>query len=963
LNLTGKLLVDNFSSIFKVKSFSLNFSALIYNQHGKLVETVSSENHRVFVQLERQSSGARLKENKIHLDLDILLPVASFIVFTSSLIFLDKFSEGVFSKDVSFLRVEEAFMKMKDEEEIIANIKLTKSNSKSVAWGILYQNRDGWYFETLDVHDDSNSWKEFTNSIQEDFINERIKKIIDPYLNKSLNELILNHETYNFKDYEKSRFFFSGKPTNEGNPVYYVILNRLDENLISAPDKFVVFLYEMMKDDLDKKFIIVVDASWEKFSKKKYSFLSIVRDILRLFQDHIPRCKEIFIVQPNPRNMKDVESVVSMIESKMKETKIKVLHDWQLLVDILKMKKIGIPITSKKFYPITYKVLCLFTGMEEWEKIHLKLTQNSILFIDPEQKKVFFEMFYSTIEAMCCRDSAPEIYLQYKETSDKRLINESRKKLPFRLLFESDADRDLISELIYNLSIHSLSLVTDSTFQVNTKKNVVTHNYVKVTHDSIIYFKLFQFNLEIPFTQISALKRLDDQLEVTYFQNGVETYFPIFTEKSKELKYSIEDAITRYYFHVDCDIKLFKVVKEDSIATKFFETALKSRIKDDLDSEWKKIYYFEALFNDLEKLFAKFQPDEKNRGLLSEENMFEVANKCNLTFSEDEIEHMIQLFNHKENDFLEFNNLLMEFIYFRKERDIVLKKRQLSSRRSSTPNFSPKSKSARFKMSPRITTLDKARMDEEKAKALEKLKIKQEEEKNQKKIEQENESKELDDLKNEVEKRLQEKKRKQEEEREEERKNTEIEELNQSKIKLATLSDSLKEKTKEIETLKLTTKSMEKILKSDDEEILRLNSELEPKTEEVSKLKLEIGILSERIKALEELYPPPKPVELPKMKINLKLLQDEDDENENIMVSPKAKDLIKKFSVTSPRVEKSTPTPMADQIRPPKISLPNEEKEIGLSELKKNLENKDKEKIAPWQRELLTKSSFSFAKK
>jgi hypothetical protein len=928
-----------------------------------LVGTLSSENPRMFVELEK--SGARLKEKTIHLDLEMLLPVASFIVFTSSLFLLDKFSEGVFSKEMSFLRVEGATMKIKDQEEIIANMKLSKSNSKCVAWGILFQNRDGWYFETLDLQDESNL-KELSDSIQEDIIDERIKHIVDPYLNKSLNELILNHETFNFKDYEKVRFFFSGKPTIDGNPVYYLILNRLDEKLISSPDKFVVFLFEMMKDDLDKNFIIVVDASWEKFSKKKYSFQSIVRDILRLFEDHLPRCKEIFIVQPNPRNMKDVDNVAGMIKSKMKETKIKVLHDWEILVDILKMKKIGIPITSKKFYPITHKIQCLFTGTEEWKSIHLKLTQNSILFIDPDQKKIIFEVFYSAIEAMCCRDSAPEIYLQFNETTDTRLINESRKKLPFRLLFESDADRDAMSELIYNLSIHSLSLVTDSTFQVNTKKNVVTHNYIKVTHDSIIYFKLFQLNLEIPLTQISALKRLDDQLEVTHFQNGVETFFPIFTEKSKELKYAIEDAIFRYHFHIDCDIKLFKVVKQDSIATKFFELALKNRIKDDFDSEWKKIYYFEALFHDLEKLFSKFQPDEKNRGALTEENMLEVANKCKIKLTDDEIEHLTQMFNHKENNFLEFNDLLMEFIYFRKERDIVSKKRQLSSRRSSTPNFSPKSKSARFKMSPRITTLDKARMDEEKAKALELAKLKEEEERKRQQIEQENESKEQDDLKNEVEKRLQEKKRKQEEERLETIKKAEIEELNQSNVKISSLKDSLKEKTKEIETIKMTIQSMGKILKSEDEEILKLNSELETKSEEVSKLNIEIEILSERIKKLEELHPPPKPIEvvkLPMMKINLNLLQDE-EENENPLMSPKAKDLIKKFSATSPRNEKQTKiSPKSDQFRAPKISLPIVEKEIELSELKKNLENKDQEKIAPWQRELLTKSSFSFTKK
>eukprot|EP01080_Neovahlkampfia_damariscottae_P000064 gene64-4313_t len=905
------------------RNFSIRPTALIFDQDGKLTETIDINNPNGVVKPDEilNKYGIALENNSFDLNFEILSPEVVFIIFTTSI--------SIYTKNMSYLRVMDSTMKVKHKKSTLTTIQLSKSTLKTMIWSMFYQTRNGWFLMNLDIPSNGTTNQDLLPTIKDDILEPLDKEVLLKYSNKTLEQLIVQEESNNFRHFEKMKFFYKGKSTTDYMPVYYLILNRLDESLISDPEKLIVFIYEMLKEDIELPYVLVVDSSFEKFTRNKYSFHSIVKDVLYLFKPHhIKNCRKLLLVQPYAYGMKLVEELISLVKPRMNSKSIiKVLENWEDLKNEIDVSKLGIPSISKRFQTISYNVKLKFSGSKQWKNFNLKMTLNSILIINVEYNRVYFEIFYSNIEAVCCRDSVSEIYVQFKKSDDLRLISyggtdkmdykSSSQVTSFRILFENEQVRDIIADSIYDHSINSRGLIVDSTHQVNKKKNIKTHNFIKVTTDSVLYFKVHQMNLEIPFTQILSIKRSnEDNIIIKYRQKGMDQSLTLTADLPKELEYSIEDGMLRFQHFIDEELTMFKVYKQDLLLADFFESAVKNRIKEDENSQWKKIYYFEAIISDLEKLFNRFEPHESHKAHLTFESMENVLRQLKLKLEPDDIFHLVKIFDHKKDKILGLNDLLIEYVYYRKEKDVVEKKKVISMKMASPQISSPKTKNlsnetVRFKMSPRMTNLEKKQKDEDKTKLYDELKRKAEIEKikrEEERLKKEQAEKELNELIAEVESRLLKKER--------ERKKKEDEE----KIRME--EELIKKKQQE-----------------EQEEMLK-KQEIEEKTAIRNQLKLDLT----------------------------KTQENQEPRSPSPLQSPKTKDLIKMFSLLSPRTKISAIEKLEDNLEDDTAKEHKNETisawgatriKVELSELKKNILEKNDDQIAPWQRELKSKKQNS----
>eukprot|EP01080_Neovahlkampfia_damariscottae_P000287 gene287-6702_t len=515
--------------------------------------------------------------------------------------------------------------------------------------------------------------------VEEDDENKHHRKMFSPRLleetkiiDKSLNEILeeIKEKQIEFKNMDQNRYFFSGKPAKSGDIVYYFILSRVDVQFLNPIDYFVAYLYKTIRKSLEKEYVLVIDCSWEKLSDENTSLFPVVCELIRLMKkSEIKGCQNILVVHPTLKLMEDIQKSEDVINGNLylphNQSLVKYIYDWSELTQFIESKNIGIPFSSKKFQPIIYSVHKV-TSKDKLQERLLKLTLDSILVLDPFDQRVHLEILYSDLQAVCCRKDAYEIFMQYVYNEDKSGLvtmgkgssvhkNAQKKSVQsLRLTCDTEAQRDALAEMIYDLSIHSNSLFCNATFDVNIerenqKKKI--QNYLKFTHDSICVFENKLLAFEINYSIIESFKLDDDNfgMDIKYMKNGRELHYIFTSEDTEDIKDALEDAIQRFIFYIETEQELFKRVKVDQIIAKLFD-AVKTKI-DEVDNEqWKQIYYIDPPVKDVRKLYKKFKPDKTNRCNIDKQLVLELSEKMKLEYSEQDAEHLIKVLDPTKRD-------------------------------------------------------------------------------------------------------------------------------------------------------------------------------------------------------------------------------------------------------------------------------------------------------------------------
>ena len=526
-------------------------------------------------------------------------------------------------------------------------------------------------------------------------------KMIDQSLSQILEEV--KEKEIEFKNMDQNRYFFSGKPAKSGDIVYYFILSRVDPQFLNPLEYFIAYLYKTIRKSLEKEYVLVIDCSWEKLSDENTSLFPVVCELIRLMKkSEIKGCQNILVVHPTLKLIEDIQKSEDVINGTLylpnNQSLVKYIYDWTELTQFIESKNIGIPYSSKKFQPIIYSVHKV-TSKDKLQERLLKLTLDSILVMDPFDQRVHLEILFSDLQAVCCRKDAFEIFMQYVYNEDKSGLvtvgkgsslhkNAQKKSVQsLRLTCETEAQRDALAEMIYDLSIHSNSLFCNATFDVdilreNQKKKV--QNYLKFTHDSIAIFENKLLAFEINYSIIESFKLDEDKfgMDIKYMKRGKEFHYIFTSQDTEDIKDALEDSINRFQFYIETEQELFKRVKVDQIVSKLFDS-VKTKIDEVDNDQWKIIYYIDPPVKDVRKLYKKFKPDKTNRCAIDKQIVLELSEKLKLEYTEQDAEHLIKILDPTSRGYIKLNDLLIRFIFLRRERIIVQKKQKaITSRKS-----------------------------------------------------------------------------------------------------------------------------------------------------------------------------------------------------------------------------------------------------------------------------------------
>ncbi|KAL0486907.1 Ras GTPase activating protein [Acrasis kona] len=525
--------------------------------------------------------------------------------------------------------------------------------------------------------DESEPKKEGEAKKRDNFKNKTADEIEKSVISKSLGNLLEKIDMFDLTEFESSRFLYVGKPTRTNLPVFYLVLHRIEPHF---------FTFERQAHDLH-------------LQDTQASMYRAVITFTRLMQEnHLMNCQQIYLLHPTFKTMQAIEDVLNIMTSETRTKLVRTAHEWTDLNATIEASKIWIPFVSKKFVPLTYNVIKLGKNDKRKERL-MKITNESILSIDPKSGIVQNEIMLQKIQEVRSRQGANEIIIKYVPETQQEIVNrgggyfikagQHTDTKTHKYTCYTEQQRDIIVEAIYDAGIRSSSLVLPQTFlaQKQNKKNKKQNRMVKYTLDSILNFKDRIIKREIPYSTIQSFyldtvnKRI---MYVNFTHRGKEKCYVLEHERADVMRNALLDCIRRFKFNVQVEKDLFVVKDVDGVMDRFF-AASRSKINADIDeNRWKMILRIDQPCSDLKRLFKKFNPGNDGRALLSVENVRQVVVKIKLELSQDQINHLVEALDDKEKrGYITFDDLVCRWLYLKRLKVTVDKRRAVAKKRTS----------------------------------------------------------------------------------------------------------------------------------------------------------------------------------------------------------------------------------------------------------------------------------------
>jgi len=412
-------------------------------------------------------------------------------------------------------------------------------------------------------------------------------------------------------------------------------------------------------------------------------------------------------LHPTFKTMQAAQDILNIMSAETRTKLVRVAYDWTDLSDMIEPQKIWIPFVSKKFVPITYNLVKVNNNEKKQERL-MKITNESLLNIDPKAGTVQNEIMLQKIQEVRARKGANEILIKFEPETEQEITNrgagyflksganvgiQTRKYSCY-----TEQQRDIIVEAIYDAGIRSSSLNLVQTFMVQkeNKKGKMQKRLLKLTLDSMLNFKEKIIKREIPYSTIQSFY-VDPQskniLYINFLSKGRKKCYVLDCgEKADLIRDAMLDAVKRFKFNVEVEKELFFKKSMSEAVDKFFTANQTQVTKDYDDTRWKIILRVDTPCQDMKRLFKKFNAQSDGRASLSLDNMRQVMNRSKLDHITDaEIEEIVDELDRDKKGYLDYDDLVKAWVYHHRLKS-MLEKRKLAMEKRPAP--APKKKPA-----------------------------------------------------------------------------------------------------------------------------------------------------------------------------------------------------------------------------------------------------------------------------
>jgi hypothetical protein len=329
-------------------------------------------------------------------------------------------------------------------------------------------------------------------------------------------------------DLDMSSFFYAGAPAKNGSAVFYLIVSRLNVDLLDRPDLIVSHIVKTIEKNTLKgtDYILVVDMSWVTISVGfQRRLIPNIPALLSFPKEYKKRLKKILLVH----STHNITAIFHFIKEFPKTLeKIHELKGWRGLTEFIAEENIQLPESSKNFITKAYRVVKVNARGRHQERL-IKFTANSFLNIDPKSKCVQNERLMEDIEEISC-NSDTELTVKFSSNSIDHQKLGLLKRAPKeevdvrRYICQNKFDRDSIIEDIFTVCFNREYIKYAGEYKVVKVNKVGRHQErtFKFTCDSMLNLDNNKIKTEISFAGIEYIKEDPNDDRVIYVKYKLE---------------------------------------------------------------------------------------------------------------------------------------------------------------------------------------------------------------------------------------------------------------------------------------------------------------------------------------------------------------------------------------------------------------------------------------------------------
>lgn len=538
---------------------------------------------------------------------------------------------------------------------------------------------------------------------RENLKGKTFQEIETTILEKSLDNLMKRIDVFDLSELDASRFLYIGKPTKSGIPTMYLVMHRVKQDFLEQNDRLMIHIFKTIGKELHSPYVFIVDLSWTDLTDDiQASFYRAAVSFTRLMTPlHLSNCVNIVILHPTFKNMNATQDILNIMDPETKTKLVKTAHDWTDMVDFIEPQKIWIPFVSKKFVPITYNMVKINNNEKKQERL-MKITNESLLNIDPKAGTVQNEIMLQRIEEVRAKKGANEILVKFSPETEQDIVNrgagyflKSNAHIGVqtrKYSCHTEQQRDVIVEAIYDAGIRSSSLNLLQTFMVQkeNKKGKMQKRLLKLTTDSILNFNDKIIKREIRYSTLQSFyvdPESKNVLFINFWCKGRKKCYVLDCgEKADLIRDALLDAVKRFKFNIEAEKELF-FKKSMSPAVGRFFAANQSPIEIDADDgRWKSVYRIDAPCQDMKRLFKKFNAQQDGRASLSFDNVKQVMTRSKLDdMSDNDIEEVIDELDRDNKGYLDYDDLVKAWVYNHRLRSMLEKRKAVVDQKKPAP--------------------------------------------------------------------------------------------------------------------------------------------------------------------------------------------------------------------------------------------------------------------------------------
>eukprot|EP01088_Endostelium_zonatum_P017075 TRINITY_DN4868_c0_g1_i2.p1 TRINITY_DN4868_c0_g1~~TRINITY_DN4868_c0_g1_i2.p1 ORF type:complete len:948 (-),score=182.08 TRINITY_DN4868_c0_g1_i2:93-2936(-) len=374
----------------------------------------------------------------------------------------------------------------------------------------------------------------------------------------------------NTSAHERSRFLYSGPPTKDNTPVFYLIVNRVKLSLLTDMNSLIAYVTKVL-ESANGKYVLVIDMSWAIISVQMKAWLyTHLRDVYKSFgRKYKKNLQNIFVVHPNALTRYMLYFTRTFTSRKLSKKVIDIYY-WKELARYIPLNNILLPDSSKDYIAKSYRVQKLNAKGKKQTRL-IKFTQNSILNIDPKTKTIKNEKMLCEIEVMSTfTQGSPELQIHFSADSINnalqtkkangglltRIKQSAADEVFRRYLCENAQDRDMIIMDLFQAGfMKRTSYLPQEYTVIKINKSGKKQNRVfKLTCDSLMNLDggSMKIKKEIPFAGI-------DSVTLSDAEGGVELRFKGETRVRKvicpglgsQFVEAVKQGMTRYKHEIE----------------------------------------------------------------------------------------------------------------------------------------------------------------------------------------------------------------------------------------------------------------------------------------------------------------------------------------------------------------------------------------------------------------------------